>query len=136
MIRRRGTQPWRVSNFPEEPHRGAVLPPRLHQDVEDVAVLIHSAPQILLPTIDRHEELVEMPCVAELPAAVAESSDTRLESADEGESSTHKGQELSVGQRLAFSLRIRVVVVLLRVAVNVFELLKLGPNLIVAGVGR
>ena len=77
-----------------------------------------------------------MPCVAELPAAVAESSDTRLESADEGESSTHKGQELSVGQRLAFSLRIRVVVVLLRVAVNVFELLKLGPNLIVAGVGR
>ena len=73
MISRRGTQPWRVSNFRKN-RTAAPVPPRLHQDVEDVAVLIHGAPQILLPTVDRHEELVEMPGVAERPAPVAESS--------------------------------------------------------------
>jgi len=43
----------------------AANPSRLAQDVEHVAVLIHGAPQELLPTIDRHEQLVEMPGVAE-----------------------------------------------------------------------
>ena len=44
----------------------AALPvaPRLYQDVEHVAVLVHRSPEILLPTLDVHEQLVEMPGVA------------------------------------------------------------------------
>ena len=34
---------------------------RLDQDVDHVTVLVHGAPQILLPALDRHEELVQIP---------------------------------------------------------------------------
>ena len=49
----------------KEAHRGVPIPSRLHEDVEDVTVLIHGAPQVLLATLDRDEHLVEMPGVAE-----------------------------------------------------------------------
>ena len=38
---------------------------RLHEDVDDVAVLVHGAPQILLPPLDLHEHLVQVPGVAQ-----------------------------------------------------------------------
>ena len=57
----------------KEAHRGVPIPSRLHEDVEDVTVLIHSAPQVLLATLDRDEQLVEMPEVAE-PATSAPQS--------------------------------------------------------------
>ena len=49
------------------------IPSRLHEDVEDVTVLIHGAPQVLLATLDRYEHLVEMPGVSE-PATSASQS--------------------------------------------------------------
>ena len=41
------------------------IPSRLHEDVEDVTGLIHGAPQVLLATLDRDEQLVEMLGVSE-----------------------------------------------------------------------
>ena len=46
----------------------AKISSRLHQDVEYIAVLVHSAPQILPASVECHEQLVEMPRVAQ-PAA-------------------------------------------------------------------
>ena len=40
------------------------IPSWLHEDVQDVTVLIHGAPQVLLATLDRDEHLVEMPGVS------------------------------------------------------------------------
>src|SRR5215475_4940868 len=36
----------------------------LHQDVEDIVVLIHRAPQVMALAIDRKEHLIEMPCIS------------------------------------------------------------------------
>ena len=49
------------------------IPSRLHEDVEDVTVLIHGAPQVLLATLESDEHLVEMPGVSE-PATSAPQS--------------------------------------------------------------
>ena len=38
---------------------------RLHENVEDVAILIDSPPEILPLTLDRHKELVQVPGVAQ-----------------------------------------------------------------------
>jgi len=40
------------------------LRPRLHQNVDRVAVFVDSPPQILLPPLDPDEQLVQMPPVA------------------------------------------------------------------------
>ena len=37
---------------------------RLHEDVEDVAVLVDRPPEILLVAVERHEQLIEMPRVS------------------------------------------------------------------------
>ncbi len=50
--------------LPEESYRGAPIPPRLDQDVEHVAVLVHRAPEILLAAVECDEQFVEMPRVA------------------------------------------------------------------------
>ena len=42
----------------EEPLSCAPISTRLHENVEDVAVLIDSTPEILPLTLDRHKELV------------------------------------------------------------------------------
>ena len=42
---------------------------RLHEDVQDVTVLVDRAPQILLATLDRDEHLDEMPGVSHPTAA-------------------------------------------------------------------
>lgn len=38
---------------------------RLRQNVDDVAVLIHGAPKILLPTVDSDEDFVQIPGVTQ-----------------------------------------------------------------------
>ncbi len=53
--------------LPEEPHRGATISPRLHEDVEHVAILVHRPPEILPAAIERDEEFVKMPRVTLLP---------------------------------------------------------------------
>ena len=45
--------------------------PRLHEDVEHVAVLVHRAPELLLATVERDEELVKMPRVTLLTASAS-----------------------------------------------------------------
>ena len=53
-----------LQQLPEESDSGAPIPARLHEDVEDVAVLVDGAPQILSASLQRHKQLVEMPRVA------------------------------------------------------------------------
>ena len=50
---------------PKEPGRSLVVPTGLHEDVEDVTVLVDGAPQILAPTRNGDEEFVEMPRVTQ-----------------------------------------------------------------------
>ena len=49
---------------------------RLHEDVDDVAVFVHRAPEILSLTLDRHEHFVQIPGVAH--AAPAEAQPPRI----------------------------------------------------------
>jgi hypothetical protein len=49
----------------EEPLCSASITPRLHQDVDYVAVLIDRAPEILQVAVDSKEDFVQMPVVAE-----------------------------------------------------------------------
>ena len=52
--------------FPKESDGCSPIPVRLHEDVQDVTVLLgaYCAPQILLATLDLDEHLVEMPSVS------------------------------------------------------------------------
>jgi hypothetical protein len=70
-----GHQPPRFASLtlPElakEPLDRTPIATRLHENVDDIAVLIDGPPEILPLTLDRHEELVQMPGVAQatLPA--------------------------------------------------------------------
>ena len=54
---------------PKESDGCSPIPVRLHEDVQDVTVLIDRAPQILSATLDRDEHLVEMPGVSHPTAA-------------------------------------------------------------------
>ena len=63
-----------LQQFSKESDRGTSIPSRLDQDIKDVTVLIHGSPQVLLATIDRHEEFVEVPGIAEPTAPVPEPS--------------------------------------------------------------
>ncbi len=56
----------------EEPFGRPSIAPRLHQDVEHVAVLVHGTPQILLPPLDPHEQFVQIPGVALAAPAVSQ----------------------------------------------------------------
>jgi hypothetical protein len=67
---------------------GALIPARLNQDVDHIAVLIHGTPQIFLLAVDPHEDFVQVPNIAEealtAPQFFEHSqdriSDTRVES--------------------------------------------------------
>jgi hypothetical protein len=48
----------------EESLRGLLVPPALHQDIENMAILIDGAPQIVTGAVDREEHCIEMPLVA------------------------------------------------------------------------
>jgi hypothetical protein len=50
-----------IEELPKESGGCAPIPSRLHEDVDDVAVLVHGAPQILWSTSNRYEQLVQMP---------------------------------------------------------------------------
>jgi hypothetical protein len=66
-----GDDPQRLSFLPahkptKEPFRSAPVTSRLHQDVDDVAVLIDRPPQILLRTVNSNKDFIQMPVMAEL----------------------------------------------------------------------
>jgi hypothetical protein len=69
-------QPWDVmasfEEFPEELLGCPLIPSAQHQDLEDVAVLIHRMPQIMALPFDRQKDLLEMPLVALSRAATAQ----------------------------------------------------------------
>src|SRR5713101_2637027 len=50
--------------FPEEALGCTPIAPGLDENVDDVPVLIDRPPEILLPTLDMHEEFVQVPRVA------------------------------------------------------------------------
>ena len=50
----------------KESPRCTPVPTGLYEDVDQVTVLIHRAPEILALTVDRHEDFVQEPRIAEL----------------------------------------------------------------------
>ena len=55
--------------FPKEARGRPAIAPRLHEDVDDVAVLVHRPPEVLPLSLDGHEQLVQIPRVAHSPAS-------------------------------------------------------------------
>ena len=49
----------------EEAFGRTPVPPRLHEDVDHVAVLVDGPPEILLAPVDVHEQFVQVPRVAQ-----------------------------------------------------------------------
>ena len=48
----------------EGPGRGRTVPLGLHQNVEDIPVLVHCSPQVFLDSADLDEHFVEVPLVS------------------------------------------------------------------------
>src|ERR1700674_988864 len=65
--------PWNVlktlEQFAKELLRRLLIPPRLHQNIEHLAVLVDGAPQVLQLAVDAKKNFIEMPPVAESAAA-------------------------------------------------------------------
>ena len=77
-----GDQPPRCASLTfqelaEEPLSCAPISTRLHENVEDISVLVNCAPQILALTLDRHKELVQVPGVAQATFSSLELSSVR-----------------------------------------------------------
>jgi hypothetical protein len=60
--------PWHIcqalEELPEELLRGPLVTPTLHQDIEDIVVLIHRAPEVVPFAINCQKDLIQMPLVA------------------------------------------------------------------------
>jgi hypothetical protein len=56
--------------LPEESLRGLLVPPALHQDVEDIPLLVNSSPEVMAMAIHREKHFIQMPRVAWLRAPV------------------------------------------------------------------
>ena len=64
-------------HFAKESDGRSPIAPRLHEDVDLVTVLIDRPPEILLPSLDVHEQLVQIPRVAHPAASAPERSRIR-----------------------------------------------------------
>jgi hypothetical protein len=64
--------------FAEKAFGGFFVPSALHEDVEYIAILVHSSPQILSLATDRKKDFVHMPCVATMRATTTEFIGIRL----------------------------------------------------------
>jgi hypothetical protein len=53
-----------LQQLPEELLRSVPVPPPLHQDIEDGAVLIHGTPSIIAVAVDGAKDLIQVPRVA------------------------------------------------------------------------
>ena len=54
-----------LQEFPKESPRRTRVPTRLDEEVDQVPVLVHGAPEILALTVDRDEDFVHKPRIAE-----------------------------------------------------------------------
>src|SRR5450631_442973 len=62
----------RASQQPlEKPSSGLLVSTGLYENIEDAAILVNGAPQILQATVDLEVHLVKMPRVAKLPTSSA-----------------------------------------------------------------
>src|SRR5262245_17115569 len=52
----------------EELFRGLFVTPTLHQDIEDVVVLIHRTPQVMALPVDGQKDFIQVPFVPRLRA--------------------------------------------------------------------
>src|SRR5262245_24966422 len=70
----RDEHPWPVlqplEQLAEKLLRRLLIAPALHQNIEDVIVLIHGAPQVMALAIDGQKDFVQMPLVTWLGASV------------------------------------------------------------------
>ena len=62
--------PQALEQLAKELLRCLLIAPALDQDIEDVVVLVDSAPQVMALAIDRQEDLVEVPLVTWLGASM------------------------------------------------------------------
>jgi hypothetical protein len=74
----RDEHPWHVrellEQLAEELLRGAFVPPTLHEDIEDIPILIDGAPQIVALTMDRQKHLIERLCIPRSRTPMSHSS--------------------------------------------------------------
>ena len=75
-----GDQPPRLAGLPgaqlaEEAFGGSPIAARLDENIDHVTILINGTPEILTPALDRDEDLVQVPRIAEatLPTLQASS---------------------------------------------------------------
>ena len=54
-----------LQEFPKESPRRTPVPAGLDEDVDQVTVLVHRAPEILALTVGRHEDFIQEPRIAE-----------------------------------------------------------------------
>ena len=54
-----------LQELSEESSRCTPVPTGLNENIDHVTVLIHGAPEILALPVDRDEDFVQVPCVAE-----------------------------------------------------------------------
>ena len=59
-----------LEELAEESLRSLLVAPALHQDIEDLAILIDHPPEIVPLTTNREKDLVQMPLITALRAAV------------------------------------------------------------------
>ena len=51
-----------------------LIPVRLDENIKDVTVLVHGSPEVVPLPLDRDKDLVEVPCVPQLPSAMPQLS--------------------------------------------------------------
>ena len=61
--------PLTLQQLPKEPPCRTPVPMGLDKDIDHISVLIYRTPEILALPIDRHEDLVQIPCVAQATLA-------------------------------------------------------------------
>ena len=63
-----------LQHFAKKPFSSLLVPTTRHQDIQDVAILIDSTPEIPLLSSNLHEQLVNMPSIAQLAPLFSEGS--------------------------------------------------------------
>ncbi len=71
-MRTRGTYAQPFRSFTEEPEGRAFVPTALHEDIQDVPVLINGTPRIMPLAVDLQKHLITMPLVSGLCAPTTE----------------------------------------------------------------
>ena len=74
MTVRCGAMTFAFQQFSNELDSRPAVAPRIDQNVDDVAVLVHGPPQILPLPLDGQEEFVEVPRVAQATSPAPQSS--------------------------------------------------------------